>query len=488
MSELVSGLGLFLGGIAVLIAGYFFHGRLLERALAPDDRPPPCDSHRDGVDYVPLPLWKNMLIQLLNIAGVGPVIGVILGIRFGWIVFLIIPIGNVIGGAVHDYAAGFYSIRRCGANLPVLTREMFGRHFSALFSAFMIFLLLLVVAVFINIPASIINEMVPSHSLFYWAVGAIFLYYILATLFPIDRIIGRVYPFFGGLLLLGTFAVFSVLVVKTLGNPSLLTETEAFKTGKILDEPIIPCLFVTIACGIISGFHATQSPIIARTLTSERQAKAAYYGMMIAEGIVAMVWAAAGMAIYNLHPELMQQKPMIALLEIATSFLGSHVGAVVLFGVVVLAITSGDTALRSLRLSLAELFHIPQKKLLSRVLLCLPAIVCVAGLLVWSNRDARSFANLWNYFAWGNQVLATSTLMACTVWMMRRGKSALYTLLPGMFMAFVVISYILWTSSEGGRPYGFGLPLCWCYAIAGCITLILAGIVIFQGKKGKKEE
>ncbi len=488
MGELVSGLGVFLGGIALLIAGYFFYGSLLERALAPDDRPPPCDSHRDGVDYVPLPLWKNMLIQLLNIAGVGPVIGVILGIKFGWVVFLIIPVGNVIGGAVHDYVSGFYSMRRCGANLPALTREMFGKHFSIVFSIFMMLLLLLVVAVFINIPATIIDGMIPSLQLFYWIIGVIFLYYILATLFPIDRIIGKIYPFFGGLLLVGSFAVFVVLVAKTLNSPSLLTETEAFKAGKILDEPIIPCLFVTIACGILSGFHATQSPIVARTITSERQAKAAYYGMMIAEGVVAMIWAAAGMAIYNLNPDLMRQKPMNALLEIATSFLGSWVGVVVLFGVVVLAVTSGDTALRSLRLSLAELFHIPQKKLLSRVLLCLPAIACVTALLVWSNRDARSFANLWNYFAWGNQVLATSTLMACTVWMMRRGKSALYTLIPGMFMTFVVVSYILWTSSKGGRPYGFGLPICWSYALAGAATLILAALVIRQGRKNKKDE
>lgn len=474
---------LFLAGIAMLIVGYFTYGRFLDRVLEPDDREPPSRALADGVDYVELPRWKNFLIQLLNIAGVGPVIGVVLGIKFGWIVFLIIPIGNIFGGAVHDFVAGFYSMRKGGESLPSLTSDTLGKLYSRTFTTgMMLFLLLLVVAVFINIPAQLIDSLLPGLHVFWWAVGVIFLYYVVATLFPVDKIIGSLYPFFGALLLVGTAAIFCSLVWHVWQEPTLLTETEAFKAGKFQDQPIIPCLFVTIACGILSGFHATQSPIVARTMTHERQARSVFYGSMIMEGIIGMIWAGAGMAIYNLEPELMQQPPMIAIKRIAELFLGSWMGMAVVFGVIVLAITSGDTALRSLRLSVAERLKVPQRKFASRLLLCLPLITLVSGLLWWSNKSTQSFENLWKYFAWANQVLAASTLMMCTVWMMHRKKSPLYTLLPGMFMTFVVSTYILWTSPAHNGPYGFGIPLPWSYAIAGAFTLFVTAVVIRIGR------
>lgn len=476
----------FLAGIVALIVGYFTYGRLIERLLGPDGRKTPAYTLGDGVDYVPLPMWKNLLIQLLNIAGVGPVIGVIIGIKFGRVCFWIIPLGCVFGGAVHDCVSGFMSVRSGGANLPALTRGSLGRWYTQAYGLFVMFLLLLVVAVFINVPAHLVQGLAPAAApatpVFWGAVGAIFLYYVAATLFPVDRIIGRVYPLFGALLLIGSLAMLGALLWNGFADPALLTETAAFKAGMFTDQPIVPCLFVTIACGIISGFHATQSPIVARTMKAEGQARATYYGMMIAEGVIAMVWAAAGMAIYNRFPELMARPATQALVGATQTFLGDWMGKATVVSVIVLAITSGDTALRSLRMTLAEALGLPQRRLAWRLALCLPLIAAVSALLWWSNLSAESFEWLWKYFAWGNQILSASTLMVCTVWLMRKGVAPWFTLLPGMFMTFVVTSFILWSDpSHPGCPYGLNLPINVAYAIAGVFTLLIAALVIRLG-------
>ncbi len=479
---------LFLAGIALLIAGYYTYGKFIEKVIGPDDRPTPATRLHDGVDFVVLPHWKNMLIQLLNIAGVGPVIGVIIGIKFGWIAMLIIPIGNIIGGAVHDFIAGMMSIRHDGANLPALIRMTLGKTYYRFFSVFMIVLLLLVVAVFVNIPAGLIDGMFPSVPIFWWAVVAIFLYYICATLFPIDKIIGAIYPVFGALLLLSSVAIFGALLWAAIDNPELMSETEAFEANMIR-FPVVPALFVTIACGIISGFHATQSPIIARTIRSERQGRAAFYGMMIVEGIIAMIWAGAAMAIYRLHPEYMLESPNLVLKWITEHFLGTWLGVFAVVGVIVLAITSGDTAMRSLRLSLAEIFQIDQKPIRSRILLCVPLIAVVSGLLWWSNISTSTFQQLWNYFAWGNQVLAASTLFAVTAWLVALRKKNWWTAMaPGIFMSFIVLSYILWISPANGGPVGFGMPLYAAYAIALVLSLITAIYAYRCGIKRRKQE
>lgn len=482
----------FFGGILALIAGYFTYGRVIERQLAPDNRATPCKRSADGVDYVPLPMWKNMLIQLLNIAGVGPVIGVIIGIKFGVKCFWIIPLGCIFGGAVHDFVSGFMSLRADGANLPRLTRGSLGRWYGQVYTFFVMALLLLVVAVFVTVPAKLIQGMAApvagGNGLFWGAAGAIFLYYIVATLFPVDKIIGRIYPIFGGVLLVGSLAMFGALAVAVLRAPWLLSETESFRAGMFHGQPVIPCLFVTIACGIISGFHATQSPIVARTMQSERQARVTYYGMMIVEGIIAMVWAAAGMAIYNQMPALLSQPATKALVESTRHFLGSWVGGVTVLSVIVLAITSGDTSLRSLRLTLAETIHLPQRRFLARLLLCLPLIAAAGALLLWSTQSKDTFETLWRYFAWGNQILSASTLMVGTVWLMRRGVAPWFTLLPGIFMTFVVSSFILWSSSSvPGCPAGFALPLREAYAIAGVFTFFCAVTVLRLGGEAPKE-
>lgn len=474
-----------LGGILFLAAGYFVYGTIVERIVSPDDRLTPCIANPDGVDYVHLPKLKNMLIQLLNIAGVGPVIGVILGIKFGKIALVIIPVGCVLLGAVHDYMAGMMSLRHNGDNLPNLVKKYLGKGYSMFFSWFMIVLLLLVVAVFINVPAKIIDlSYFPDVSVFWWAVVAIFAYYLVATLFPVDRIIGRVYPFFGAMLIVGTFAIFASLIVEGLKNPAIFSDVPAFAEYRKIN-PLFPCLFVTIACGIISGFHATQSPIVARTMGGEREAKPTFFGMMILEGVIAMIWAASALAIYNLVPENLSLAGPVVLNNIATHFLGNWMGGVTVLAVVVLAITSGDTALRSSRLSLAEMLSVRQVKISSRIATCVPLTVIVCGLLWWSNRDAKSFGFLWNYFAWGNQVISATVLLSATVWLMRNGRSlkALVAFLPGAFMTAVVSTFILWASPEKGQVWGFALSMPVALSVSALIVILCCIFVIRRSRQ-----
>ena len=481
---------LFLAGIAILIAGYFTYGKFVEKVLSPDNRETPCVKSPDGVDFIALPHWKNMLIQLLNIAGVGPVIGVILGIKFGSIVFIILPIGNLIAGATHDMIAGMMSLRNGGANLTTLVKQNLGNVYYRVFSWFMVILLLLVVAVFVNIPANLISGLIPGEWFWYAVVGITF-YYVVAALFPVDKIIGSIYPFFGALLLLSTFAIFVALLAAGFKNPELLTEGDAFKSAMFTAEknqPILPMLFVTIACGIISGFHATQSPIVARTMRSERQARSTFYGMMVAEGVIGMIWAGAGLAIYNLFPEYMSVVPAKVLSYITTHFLGSVAGNITVLGVVVLAITSGDTALRSTRMALGEMLHIDQKPIHNRLLLCGAMLLVVAALLWWSNQSAKTFNLLWNYFSWGNQVLAVTTLLAGAVYLAKNGRNRLIALIPGAFMLFIVLNYILWISPAHGGPVGVGLNLNIAYIVAAIGVVIVCAVVWIHGNKLKKDQ
>ena len=492
----------FLVGLIILCVGYFTYGKLIEKILGPDERTPPAVAMNDGVDFLVLPNWRNMLIQLLNIAGVGPVIGVILGCKFGAIVFLIIPIGNIIGGAVHDFIGGFMSMRYKGANLPKLINMMLGKGYYRFFSVFMSILLLLVVAVFINVPAELLKVTLLKSECFtkfvagmgvnnvpltiFWAaVILIFIYYVCATLFPVDKVIGKIYPFFGFLLLLGSAALFIMLIIAGCKDPSHFLESAAFKAGMI-KQPIVPVLFVTIACGIISGFHATQSPIIARTMKSEKFARRDFYGMMVLEGIIAMIWAAGGIAIYNLFPNLMKMNPNYVLERITTYFLGNAMGIITVIAVIILAVTSGDTALRSLRLSVAEIFKVSQTKFLNRVFIVIPMILLVSLLLLWSAKDAQSFGNIWSYFAWGNQVLAASTLLAGASYLLMQKKNCLIALLPGLFMTFIVVCYILWVSPANtgtNGPWGLGIDLKYAYLHAFEISILIGWLVILRGRK-----
>ncbi len=475
----------FLGGIAFLILGYFTYGRIVERIVGPDDRKTPCVENPDGVDFVPLPKWKNMLIQLLNIAGIGPVIGVILGIKFGKVALLIIPVGCVFMGAVHDFLAGMMSLRMKGANLPRMIRDCLGAGYARVFTWFLMVLLLLVVAVFVNVPANLVDrQWMPQLPFFWWAAGIIFVYYIVATLFPVDQIIGRIYPIFGGLLILGSVAIFAALVLAGFRSPEILNDCAGFASYQA-KNPLFPCLFVTIACGIISGFHATQSPIVARTCVSEREARMTFFGMMILEGVIAMIWAAAALAIYNLAPENLQLAGPVVLGNITNHFLGRWMGGVTVAAIVVLAVTSGDTALRSSRLTLAEELKIGQTSIVRRILTTLPLILIVAGFLWWSNASAKTFGLLWNYFAWGNQILSVSLLMAATVWLLRLGCGfkSVVALLPGVFMCLVVTTFILWASPEKGQVWGGGLSYGAALAVGALVSALFAAFAIWRGRK-----
>lgn len=479
---------LFIIGIAILVIGYLLYGKLIEKIFGPDDREVPAKKSFDGLDFLVLPDWKNKLIQLLNIAGVGPVIGVIIGIKFGDIVFLLIPIGCILAGAVHDFAAGMLSLRNNGANLTGLIKLTTGKKVYFIFSLFLIIALLLVVAVFITTPAQLLAGLIQWKHALLAATILIFVYYIIATMFPVDQIIGRVYPLFGGMLLVGTLALFVKLMYSGFSDPELLVESAGFQQGKFT-TPIIPMLFVTIACGILSGFHATQAPIVARTMSSEKQARGVFFGMMTLEGFIAMVWAAGAMAVYNRAPEWMGKGATLVLHKITADFLGSNLAIVVVLSVIILAVTSGDTAMRSLRLSLAEMFKIDQKPIINRLMLMVPLIAAVVGLLIWSNVNAKSFQMLWNYFAWSNQVMAVFTFIAATVYLASRNKPVAVTALPGMFITFVVTSYIMWISPAHGGPLGFGLDLYDSYLIAGFTAIAIFAWAVMHGKdnQGKFE-
>ncbi|MBQ7081824.1 MAG: carbon starvation protein A [Fibrobacter sp.] len=488
----------FLIGVAILILGYFTYGKFVERIFGPDDRKTPALANPDGVDRVPMPHWKNVLIQLLNIAGIGPVIGVILGIKFGAIVFILLPLGNVLGGAVHDYFSGMISMRNNGYNVPALSRKFLGKGPAKLVMALISVALILVGAVFTNTPAALVNTpiLAGSHvspTLFWIAVAVIFAYYFISTFFPIDKIIGRIYPVFGALLILASLAIF----VGIIPNLNVLDE---FCFSDIMSnfhkhpagQPIIPMLFVTIACGIISGFHSTQSPLVARTEVTEKTGRQTFYGMMIIEGLIGMIWAAGGMFIYHQMPELLTGASGVKVLSVLVSTVipWAPISILVVVGVIILAITSGDTSLRSLRLTIAELTGLEQTSVRNRLILTVPMFALCAVIIFWSNLNPEGFNILWNYFSWSNQLMAVCSLCVATVYLRSKKKNFWIALIPCMFMTFITADYILWVSPENlkGAPLGFGLDYKTALVIALHDAAILGFFLCVRGKTLSKME
>ena len=483
----------FLIGVAILILGYFTYGKFVERVFGPDDRKTPALANPDGVDRVPMPHWKNVLIQLLNIAGIGPVIGVILGIKFGAIVFILLPLGNVLGGAVHDYFSGMISMRNNGYNVPALSRKFLGKGPAKLVMTLISVALILVGAVFTNTPAALVNTpiLAGSHvspTLFWIAVAVIFAYYFISTFFPIDKIIGRIYPVFGALLILASLAIFVGIVP----NLNVLDE---FCFNDIMSnfhkhpagQPIIPMLFVTIACGIISGFHSTQSPLVARTEVTEKTGRQTFYGMMIIEGLIGMIWAAGGMFIYHQMPELLTGASGVKVLSVLVSTVipWAPISILVVVGVIILAITSGDTSLRSLRLTIAELTGLEQTSVRNRLILTIPMFALCAVIIFWSNLNPEGFNILWNYFSWSNQLMAVCSLCVATVYLRSKKKNFWIALIPCMFMTFITADYILWVSPENlkGAPLGFGLDYKTALVIALHDAAILGFFLCVRGKE-----
>ncbi|WP_295073082.1 carbon starvation CstA family protein [uncultured Fibrobacter sp.] len=482
----------FLIGVAILILGYFTYGKFVERVFGPDDRKTPALANPDGVDRVPMPHWKNVLIQLLNIAGIGPVIGVILGIKFGAIVFILLPLGNVLGGAVHDYFSGMISMRNNGYNVPALSRKFLGKGPAKLVMTLISVALILVGAVFTTTPAALVNTpiLVGSHvsqTLFWVAVAVIFAYYFISTFFPIDKIIGRIYPVFGALLILASLAIFigiipNLNVLDEFCFADIMSNFHKHPSG----QPIIPMLFVTIACGIISGFHSTQSPLVARTEVTEKTGRQTFYGMMIIEGLIGMIWAAGGMFIYHQMPELLTGASGVKVLSVLVSTVipWAPISILVVVGVIILAITSGDTSLRSLRLTIAELTGLEQTSVRNRLILTIPMFALCAVIIFWSNLNPEGFNILWNYFSWSNQLMAVCSLCVATVYLRSKKKNFWIALIPCMFMTFITADYILWVSPENlkGAPLGFGLDYKTALVIALHDAAILGFFLCVRGK------
>lgn len=446
--------------LAILIIGYFVYGRVVEGLFHPDDKPTPAVLHPDGVDYVPMKEWKAFLIQLLNIAGLGPIFGALAGALWGPVVFLWIVLGTVFGGAVHDYVSGMLSIRNDGASLAELVGKYLGTTIKHIMRVFSVILLVMVGTVFTVGPAGLLARLTPNMlNVTFWTV-VVLIYYFLATLLPIDKIIGRIYPVFGICLVIMALGIGIMTVVRNGSHPMQeLTFANLHPKG----TPIWPMMFVTVACGAISGFHATQSPMIARTLTSERQGRRVFYGAMVSEGIIALIWAAAGIAFYGGVNGLAGAGANAANLvyEMSFSLLGPVGGVLAMIGVIACPITSGDTALRSARLTIADWFKLDQVSMKNRLVLTFPLLAIAYAISLVDYRV------VWRYFAWSNQTLAVFTLWAGSVFMAKKfGKAISFILvIPAMFMSAVCSTYILFAPEGLHLSANVAYPIGLAFAI-----------------------
>ncbi|MGE7767299.1 carbon starvation CstA family protein [Peribacillus sp. NPDC096540] len=461
----------FIAGVILLIVGYFTYGKFIEKMFGvKSERPTPAYANQDGVDYLPMSTSKNSLIQLLNIAGVGPIFGPIMGALYGPVAFIWIVIGCIFAGAVHDYLTGMISIRNRGAHLPELAGKFLGKVMKHVVNAFAILLLILVGTVFVTSPAALLHNLMNGTVSLTLITVAIFLYYILATLLPIDKIIGRFYPIFGALLLISSVGVGGALIFQQAPIPELTLSN--LHPDNI---PIFPLLFLTISCGALSGFHATQSPIISRTTQNEQQGRKIFYGMMIAEGIIAMIWAAAAMSLFDgpvgLNELLATGGTGLIVSEAATVTLGAVVGTIAVLGVIVLPITSGDTAFRSARMIIADYVKFPQLKMSSRLIIAVPLFIISIAL------TQIDFNILWRYFSWANQSTAVIALFVGAMYLYIAKKNYWVSLLPGIFMLYTVLVYIL------NAQIGFRLSMDISYIIGAIISVALVAAFFVAAKK-----
>ncbi|CAJ1759111.1 Peptide transporter CstA [Aeromonas salmonicida] len=433
--------------VGLLVAGYFIYGKFIERIFGPKpERATPAITMADGVDYVPMSDKKVYLVQLLNIAGVGPIFGPILGALYGPVAMLWIVFGCIFAGAVHDYFSGMLSVRAKGASVPTVVGEHLGtvaKHFMNLFA---VVLLMLVGVVFVLSPAGLLANLT-STDLVYWIV-AIFSYYILATIVPIDKIIGRFYPIFGALLVFMSVGLIVGLIVSGKGFYNTGMD---FSNLHPTELPLWPLLFITIACGAVSGFHATQSPLMARCMQNEKSGRFIFYGAMIGEGVIALIWCTLGLSFYEsteaLNATMANGGPAAVVHEVSTSLLGTVGGILAILGVVILPITSGDTAFRSARLIVADFFNLTQKPMAKRLLIAVPMFIL--GFII----SKAEFGVIWRYFGWANQTTAVIMLWAAAAYLAKEGKLHWVCTIPAMFMTAVVFTYL------ANAPIGFGLEM-----------------------------
>lgn len=434
--------------LVLLITAYFTYGCYLEHLADVDTiHKTPVDRLEDGIDYIRLPRWRIFLIQLLNIAGTGPIFGAILGACFGPVAFLWITLGGILFGAMHDFLSGMIIMRHDGRSLPEIIGIYLGIPTRMIVRIFSIILMVLVGAVFILSPADLLTNMAPGISKNIW-IWVILIYYILATMLPVDKIIGKLYPIFGVALISMAVGLLGVLIFGNYQIPELTTLHNFQLNPETL--PIIPTLFITIACGAISGFHATQSPLMARCIANESQCRSVFYGSMISESIIALIWAAIAMAFFNGPTALGEQlaehggNAAWAVDVISNTTLGKIGAILALLGVVVAPITSGDTAFRSARLIIADIFNIDQRPILKRFAICIPLFV-VGYAITLINFDI-----IWRYFAWANQTLAAVVLWTIYVWLARKNSNYWVALIPAIAMTFVVTCFVFVSSQFVG--------------------------------------
>ena len=452
--------------LVLLIVGYLVYGTYVNKVFGPDDRETPAVTMADGVDFIPMPTWKIFMIQFLNIAGLGPIFGAIMGAQFGTASYLWIVLGTIFAGAVHDFFSGSLSIRNGGESLPEIIGRYLGPTMKKITCVFTLILMILVAAVFVSGPAELIAGMTPDWMNAQFWIIVIFLYFILATMLPVDKIIGKIYPLFAFALL---FMAGGILVMLYVKNPDLPEIWNGFGT-KYEKNPIFPMMFISIACGAISGFHGTQSPLMARCIKSERHCRPIFYGAMVAEGIVALIWAAAATCFFQENGiiDAVTGKAFsgaAVATRISNEWLGTLGGILALLGIVAAPITSGDTALRSARLIAADFLNFDQRPISKRLMICIPIFLITIGVLVYSLSDAEGFKIIWRYFAWCNQTLAVFTLWAITVYLVKEKKNFYISFLPALLMTLVCSTYICIA------PEGLSLPQGLSYAIGGACTM-----------------
>lgn len=481
--------------LALLIGGYFIYSRISEKIFGIDDRPTPAIANPDGVDITPMPKWKSFLIELLNIAGTGPIFGAISGALFGPIVFIWIVAGCILGGAVHDYFSGMISSRNNGDSIVKLSGKYLGKTIEVIMRIFSIVLLILVTAVFVVSPSTLL-ETLTNGNVHAWIWMIIILaYYFISTIVPIDKVIGKIYPIFGIILIAMAVAV----IIGIMSNPGTYPMLELFSNLKDFSSangslPWWPFMMTTVACGAVSGFHATQSPMIAKCIKSEKEGRQIFYGAMVAEGIIALIWAAAAMAFFKVDTaDGWNSLNTIggnsnSVNDIARGVLGTFGTILAIVGVVICPITSGDTALRSCRLIVGESIKLDQKKLKNRLILTAPLFAIVIGLSIWNFADANNFNILWRWFAWSNQVLAAICLWVSTGYLYKTNQNkykSLFTAIPALFMTAVVITYIL---AEPNLALGRWIPYPVALSVGLGISVIILGFYLYKLLKNKNVE
>ena len=471
----------FLTCVAALLAGYFIYGTFVEKVFGINEhRKTPAHTMADGVDFVPMSTPKVYLVQLLNIAGVGPIFGPIMGALYGPAAMLWIVIGCIFAGAVHDYFSGMLSIRNNGASVPAITGKYLGNGAKHFMNIFAIVLLLLVGVVFVSAPAgmitNLINEQTSLHVSMTFMVAIIFAYYILATIVPVDKIIGRFYPLFGALLIFMSVGLITAMAFSSehqiLGGFKV---SDMFNNLNPNDMPLWPALFITIACGAISGFHATQSPLMARCMENEKNGRFVFYGAMIGEGIIALIWCAVALSFFGsleaLTDAVNHGGPGNVVYSASFGLLGVFGGVLAFLGVVILPITSGDTAFRSSRLILAEYFNMEQKSLRNRLLMAVPLFI-IGGALTQVD-----FGIIWRYFGFANQTTAVMMLWTASAYLIRHNKLHWISTIPAVFMTAVCITFILNNST-----LGFGMPMQISTLIGSGLALVAMVIVMVKSK------